>query len=141
MARLIKGVRMKNKMSKHLNDILKISKGVERVTVMLVSFTLLQHIAACLWIFIGRFDDQSKLNWIYIKSQADEPDSELYVTSFYFTVTTILTVGYGDIAAYSMIERIYCVILMLIGVFSFSFATGSLASIISSMDVKSVQLQ
>jgi Ion channel len=45
-------------------------------------------------------------------------------------VTTILTVGYGDISAFTMSEKIYCVILMLIGVFSFSFATGALASII-----------
>lgn len=26
---------------------------------------------------------------------------ELYITSFYFTVTTIVTVGFGDIHAYN----------------------------------------
>lgn len=59
---------------------------------------------------------------------------ELYVTSFYFTTTTVLTVGYGDISAESVSEKILCIILMIIGVISFSFATGSLSSIISNYD-------
>ena len=54
----------------------------------------------------------------------------------YFTVTTILTVGYGDIRAYSNEEKLFCIFLMLIGVLSFSFATGSLSSIISNYDHK-----
>lgn len=89
-------------------------------------------------IFIGRFDDQSKQTWIYSKSFGDLDDADLYVTSFYFTVTTILTVGYGDICAQNMAERLYCVVLMLIGVLSFSFATGALSSIIQSMDSREV---
>jgi hypothetical protein len=57
-------------------------------------------------------------------------DLDLYVTSFYFTVTTIMTVGYGDITAYSLMERLLCILLMLTGVVSFSYATGSISSII-----------
>jgi hypothetical protein len=57
-------------------------------------------------------------------------DLDLYVTSFYFTVTTIMTVGYGDITAISLMERLLCILLMLIGVVAFSYATGSISSII-----------
>ncbi len=57
-------------------------------------------------------------------------DYELYVTSFYFSVTTIVTVGYGDITAISSGEKIVAVILMITGVIAFSFATGALSSII-----------
>jgi hypothetical protein len=49
-------------------------------------------------------------------------------------VTTITTVGYGDISAYNMIERIICVLLMITGVIAFSFSTGSLSSILSNYD-------
>ena len=62
----------------------------------------------------------------------DMEDSELYLTSFYFTVTTIVTVGYGDITPISMGEKIICIILMVMGVIAFSFTTGSLASIIQN---------
>lgn len=59
----------------------------------------------------------------------------------YFTVTTILTVGYGDITAFSLGEKVICIFLMLIGVISFSFATGALSSIISNLDSKEALLK
>jgi hypothetical protein len=54
------------------------------------------------------------------------------MTAFYFTITTIVTVGYGDITAISVIEKIVAVFLMITGVIAFSFATGTLASIIQN---------
>lgn len=54
--------------------------------------------------------------------------------SFYWTITTITTVGYGDISGTNTIERIFCSIIMLVGVISFGFANGTLASIISNSD-------
>jgi len=68
-------------------------------------------------------------------------DTELYVTSFYFTTTTILTVGYGDISAFSLAEKLLCIVLMIIGVISFSFATGALSSIISNYDSTEASLK
>lgn len=52
-----------------------------------------------------------------------------------------MTVGYGDIAAYNTLERFYCIILMLVGVVSFSYTTGALASMISSSDTKEAALK
>lgn len=56
------------------------------------------------------------------------------MSSIYFTVTTVLTVGYGDITPYNPVEKLFCIILMISGVLLFSFATGSLTSMISSSD-------
>ena len=58
----------------------------------------------------------------------------------YFTVTTIVTTGYGDICAYNSTERFYCIILMLIGVVSFSYMTGALTSIIGNRDSKEAKV-
>jgi hypothetical protein len=65
----------------------------------------------------------------------------LYLTAFYFTVTTLVTVGYGDISAYSFEEKIFTIFLMLLGVVSFSFATGTIASIITSYDSQEAVLK
>jgi hypothetical protein len=63
---------------------------------------------------------------------------DLYITSIYFTVTTITTVGYGDISGnHSITERLFSICLMMIGVVAFSFATGSLASILQNYDTQS----
>jgi Ion channel len=56
-------------------------------------------------------------------------------------VTTILTVGYGDISAQNTYEKLLCILLMIIGVISFSFATGALSSIISNYDTSEAKLK
>ncbi len=69
-----------------------------------------------------------------MNSLQDNNDFQLYISAFYFTVATIVTVGYGDISPANTLERSYVVFLMLIGVVSFSFTTGALSSIITSYD-------
>jgi len=49
-------------------------------------------------------------------------------------MTTITTIGYGDIRGNTTIERVICIFLHLIGVLSYSFASGSLTSIIANYD-------
>ena len=60
----------------------------------------------------------------------DEDDGVAYFRSFYFIVTTMTTVGYGDMPAKTSQEQIFCVILMLFGVFYFSMISGSISSIL-----------
>jgi Trk-type K+ transport system membrane component len=71
----------------------------------------------------------------------DRPAIDQYVTSVYFTVTTVLTVGYGDIRAFSNFEKLFCMILMIFGVISFSYSTGALSTIIQSVDSRDAQLK
>ena len=49
-------------------------------------------------------------------------------------MTTITTVGYGDITASNTFERFICVLLHIIGVLSYSLAAGSLTSILVNHD-------
>lgn len=107
---------------------------MERLAFLLLIFLILVHVIACFWVFIGKFDDTSKNNWIYAKGIVDMDDYNLYVTSFYFSITTIVTVGYGDITAINAGEKILACFLMIFGVVAFSFATGALSSIISNID-------
>ena len=92
-------------------------------------------------IYFGSLDPHSKTTWIYYFDFEDLSDYDLYVTSFYFTVTTIMTVGYGDITAKSMPEKLLCILLMLIGVIAFSFATGLISSIITNQDSAEAKLK
>jgi hypothetical protein len=40
------------------------------------------------------------------------------------------TVGYGDVSGTTTWERVYVILLMLVGVYSFTYISGALASII-----------
>ena len=116
---------------KTMQDVLKISLGIERLIIFVCSFTLVCHIFACLWIFMARLkEEDDEKNWIKDGEFDKYDDWSLYTTSFYYVVTTITTVGYGDIGATNYLERIFAIILMLLGVFSFSLLSSSVASIV-----------
>lgn len=59
---------------------------------------------------------------------------DMYLTSLYFTVTTITTVGYGDISGTNSLERLICCFLMIMGVLFFSVSSGTLTSIITNYE-------
>ena len=66
---------------------------------------------------------------------------DIYIVSMYWTITTITTVGYGDISGNNLPEKIYCCIIMIVGVFAFGFANGTLAAIMTNYDNKSEDYQ
>ena len=134
LLKLLKLIKDGKKMIK-MRSYLKVHSAVERLIIMIFCFFLLCHVVACIWIlqakvFVGRE------NWIYVNGIIDYEKFELYVISYYFTVTTITTVGYGDLSACGTLERIFAIFLMMGGVFAFSFATGTLSAILSSFDEK-----
>jgi len=61
------------------------------------------------------------------------------VTSCYFSITTLSTVGYGDLYPISTAERLIVIIIMLGGVAYFSFIMGSFIGIIQSFDHAGVE--
>ena len=71
----------------------------------------------------------------------EDNNGQIYITSLYYTVTTMTTVGYGDINGGNTVERSISIMIMLIGVIAFSFATGSLSSILSNYDQANAKLQ
>lgn len=68
------------------------------------------------------------------------PISTLYGASLFFVLTTVTTVGYGDITPCNQLERNFTYCIMSIGVVAFSFASGSLSSIMSNYDSSEAKL-
>lgn len=101
---------------------------------------LLCHVVACCWVIIPTFEDPIN-SWIYKNGFQDASVTHLYTAAIYFTITTITTVGYGDISPGTDLEMMFGTVIMCIGVVGFSFATGSLSSLISSLDTESAKFK
>lgn len=99
----------------------------------IIIFFMICHIVACLWIIIASFEEGDDNSWLTEEYQ-QMSNGEQYLTSIYFTITTITTVGYGDISGGTFGEKIAAIILMLLGVISFSVGSASLASIFAVSD-------
>jgi hypothetical protein len=89
-----------------------------------------------MWYFTAKLDNFSPDTWIYRYELENEPKSRLYIVCLYWALTTLTTVGFGDISAGTSSERVICMIWMIFGVGFYSFLIGTLSSVLSSLDEK-----
>jgi len=66
----------------------------------------------------------------------DADPATLYITACYWTITTLSTVGYGDIRGYTTEEYLYTMLVEFIGIGFFSFIMGSINQIILNQDLE-----
>ena len=76
------------------------------------------HTLICIHVFLGF---HSYPNWTTSINIFNKSLSNKYITSFYFIITTMTTVGYGDIVCVSSKERYFQIILLGIGTIIYSF--------------------
>ena len=79
----------------------------------------------CYHIYIGL---QSYPNWILKTNNQDASFMTIYITSFYFLITTITSVGYGDITCISLSETLYQIIILTIGVIAYSWIVSTIGN-------------
>ena len=66
----------------------------------------------------------------------DMPWEQQYLTSIYFIVTTFSTVGYGDYSATNTSEKIFCIMIMFVGVTAFAAGTSTLTNLLQTYDTE-----
>ena len=83
------------------------------------------HVTVCIHIFVGR---NSYPNWIIKNNISEDNYYTIYVSSFYFIIATITSVGYGDITGYSTDEHIFQIFLLIIGIIAYSWLVSSISN-------------
>jgi len=109
---------------------------------------LCSHWIGCLW-YITAFIEDAPANWVKSTSVAsysslDDPGVttyDKYVASWYFSVMTMSTIGYGDISPVTSAERIVCCLMMLIGAGIYAYVVGSITTTVSNMEASSRRYQ
>ena len=118
---------------------LKISIQLERLVSFVFFIGFIIHIIACFWIFCGKFIND-KDDWIHQGGFIELPDDELYIVGLYWSVTTLTTVGYGDIYPRITGERMYVFLIMIVGIISYSYTVSSISNLFSSFDTRQALL-
>jgi len=81
-----------------LSYFLKINGGILKVISLTFFTILILHFAACVLGAIALFDtENARSTWIMRGQFEDFSPSKIYLTAYYFAMTTLTTVGYGDI--------------------------------------------
>jgi hypothetical protein len=80
------------------------------------------HWLACGWLAIGGID-----------MEAD--DFSKYLRALYWCITTLATVGYGDIVPKTNLQTVYTMVVMLLGVGVYGYVIGNVTTLVANMDL------
>ena len=103
------------------------------IELLLVIFGL--HILSCIHIFIGKY---TYPGWIFANEFKDNSKFNLYMISIYYLITTMTTVGYGDISSDSFVEIIFRIILLAVGIVCYSWIISSISNGINKQSYASL---
>ena len=136
LIRLFKIIRMlKLKRLRKQIESLNISPGLISIFFLTFQVSFAAHLIACFWHYLGTTDvtgvpspgieyknvdwyelpSQEQVTWLTVYNFQFSDVLDKYVASLYWVITTMLSIGYGDIAATNNSERIYAVFTMLFG--------------------------
>lgn len=99
---------------------------------------MLTHVSCCLFYLLVQFE--SGESWTDSVAFPSGSSLGMYITSFYWAITTICTVGYGDVHSVTDTERIFNILWIFTGVAFYSYTVGTLTNIISSNNLKKSQI-
>ncbi|CAH8474703.1 unnamed protein product [Schistosoma guineensis] len=152
LARLLRLCRVLRKLDQYLEYVASI------LLIMLFCFILLAHWLACVWYLIGMHDLKDKIyhGWIiHLMNETTGPknwsntsleeylpsQSMLYMTSFYFTLSVITSIGFGNVAANTISEKVVSIIFMLIGALVYATIFGNVATILQQTHATRARLR
>jgi hypothetical protein len=110
---------------------------------LVLAYTM--HLVGCAMFFVGSEfdyvdDDGNAMSWIGYRPTIINENTTLsanYTISIYWAMTTIVTVGYGDIIPVNDSERLFMVLVMIIGASLFGYVIGNVSLLIDKKDLKS----
>ena len=107
-------------------------EGILQILRLMIKILFIAHLLACFFNLLSSevLKHNSDLDsWLIHGHLLDASWSNRYLNTYYWAITTLATVGYGDIVPCNNIEKIYCIIVMLIGGGIFAYNINKLSYI------------
>lgn len=110
-------------------------EGAFQLIKLIVSLLFLAHLCACAWHYVGIWEISLGVtdNWIYKNNIETEAWFIRYIYSFYFSIVTMMTVGYGDITANNYIECSFSICMIIYGCGVFAYSINNIGVIFKEM--------
>ena len=132
----------------NIEQFLRLKAFAEVMEMGLVLFKLIciTHIIACLWhslAYYQNLSDSTTPTW-FLSINYVTPQSfwyERYLVSIYWSLTTLATVGYGDITPKNLNEAAFCSITLLCGTLVFGYCVTCIGLIMQKKEEREKELR
>ena len=110
-------------------------KGMKDLFILFFMIIFIAHLAACGWYYAGILSNKEHYqnNWIKTQDLLNQEWTIQYMSAFYWSTVTVMTVGYGDITPQNNLERLVCLFVILFGGMIFPYSINSIGSIIEDI--------
>ncbi|XP_054715390.1 potassium voltage-gated channel subfamily H member 7-like [Uloborus diversus] len=139
-ARLLRLVRVARKIDRYSEY------GAAVLLLLVATFALIAHWLACIWYAIANAErsmQEPKIGWLdalanmthqfYNNSQGGPSIKSKYVTALYFTFSSLTSVGFGNVSPNTNMEKIFAIIVMLVGSLMYASIFGNVSAIIQRL--------
>eukprot|EP01135_Chromosphaera_perkinsii_P001801 Nk52_evm70s210 gene=Nk52_evmTU70s210 len=116
-----------------------------QLMVIMASFTMLSHWMGCIWFAIGN-SQENQGSWIRAREHEailraqnlnitieDFDNTVFYIDSLYFALTSLTTVGFGNIAPETQEEKIFSICSMILGAFVYASVFGNVTAVMDRL--------
>jgi hypothetical protein len=117
-------------------SIFNLNSGFLKLFTFFITITITCHIFSCVWYYMAKLDDFSPDTWVARNSWLDDDLSSLYIKCLYFSFTSFLTIGYGDIRAFTNTEIILISLWLYAGGIYYSFSISNISTVFSNYNAK-----
>jgi len=111
-------------------------QGIINLLKLIFKVLSIAHLCGCAWHYIAKWeisDLEMNNTWLnYVKVQNDDWQVR-YVNSLYFSIVTMVTVGYGDISPQNTVEKSFSIIIITLSCGFFAYALNSVGIILKEM--------
>ena len=110
----------------------------------------LMHVFGCGWYYLhfcevenAAVEGREAVSWLTEYGDGRGPEQNKwvqYLDAIYWALTTLTTVGYGDVVPHNNMERAYTLVVLLVGAIVFGFLLSSLGELLSNVDPTRVRI-
>ena len=104
----------------------RVNPAILRLVLLVFWILLVAHLVSCAWIMISGNPENLQ-------------SAPLYIRAFYWTITTLTTIGYGDIVPTEPAQTVFVIFIELLGAAMYGMIIGNIANLIANIDIAKSQ--